>query len=58
MSSLAQHMPDDLPPVTAASIRAAIEACNAERLQINATTGARLPLHPLPVSLMEHDHAR
>jgi hypothetical protein len=53
MSSLAHQMPDDLPPVTADSVRAAIEACNAERVRINAQTGARLPLHPLPVSLME-----
>jgi hypothetical protein len=58
MSSLAHQMPDDLPPVTADSVRAAIEACNAERVRINAQTGARLPLHPLPVSLRDHDHAR
>lgn len=38
--------PHDLPPVTAASIRAAIEATNAERRQIAQQTGVVIP--PIP----------
>ena len=38
----------DLPPVTAASIRAAIVACNEERRRITEATGVEVPLVPLP----------
>jgi len=41
---------DPVPPVTAASVRAAIDACNQERREITNVTGVSLPMVPLPVA--------
>ncbi len=38
-----------VPPVTPASIRAAILACNIERCRVSKATGIFLPLVPVPV---------
>ena len=39
---------DDPTPVTPESVRAAVEASNAQRLEIAALTGVAIPLHPMP----------